>query len=126
MLKTYIVGRRRGGSNEYPQCMIWSKNKKIRYTPAHHSFSTLYIKWGLRGYTLHGHVLLMNNRSLKLNHMPKLSNDDTATRSCVFTCVLKKKTNINRHQRTEFTYSSLLNVPSGRFPLFKRLSKVLA
>ena len=23
---------RRGGSNEYPQCMFWNKNKKIRYT----------------------------------------------------------------------------------------------
>ena len=25
---------RRGSSNEYPQSMIWSKNKKNRYTPA--------------------------------------------------------------------------------------------
>ena len=25
---------RRGGSNEYPQSMFWSKNKKNRYTPA--------------------------------------------------------------------------------------------
>ena len=24
----------RGGSNEYPQFMFWSKNKKNRYTPA--------------------------------------------------------------------------------------------
>ena len=24
----------RGGSNEYPQSMFWSKNKKNRYTPA--------------------------------------------------------------------------------------------
>ena len=24
---------RRGGSNEYPQCMFWIKNKKIRFTP---------------------------------------------------------------------------------------------
>ena len=24
---------RRGGSNEYPQSMFWSKNKKNRYTP---------------------------------------------------------------------------------------------
>ena len=30
---------RRGGSNEYPQCMFWIKNKKIRYTPANPSFS---------------------------------------------------------------------------------------
>ena len=25
---------RRGGSNEYPQSMFWSKNKKNRYAPA--------------------------------------------------------------------------------------------
>ena len=42
---------RRGGSNEYPQSMFWSKNKKNRYTPPY--------KWGLRGYSLHGHVFLM-------------------------------------------------------------------
>ena len=29
---------RRCGSNEYPQCMFWVKNKKIRYTPANPSF----------------------------------------------------------------------------------------
>ena len=29
---------RRGGSNEYPQSMLWSKNKKNRYTPANPSF----------------------------------------------------------------------------------------
>ena len=29
---------RRGGSNEYPQAMFWSKNKKNRYTPAYPSF----------------------------------------------------------------------------------------
>ena len=33
--------------NEYPQSMVWSKNKKNRYN------------WGLRGYMLHGHVFLM-------------------------------------------------------------------
>ena len=48
---------RRGGSNEYPQSMFWSKNKKNRYTPAYPSFSKQ--KWGLRGYTLHGHVFMM-------------------------------------------------------------------
>ena len=31
---------RRGSSNEYPQSMFWSKNKKNRYTPANPSFST--------------------------------------------------------------------------------------
>ena len=28
----------RGGSNEYPQSMFWSKNMKNRYTPAYPSF----------------------------------------------------------------------------------------
>ena len=28
-----------GGSNEYPQSMFWSKNKKIMYTPLHPSFT---------------------------------------------------------------------------------------
>ena len=30
---------RRVGSNEYPQSMFWSKNKKNRYTPAYPSSS---------------------------------------------------------------------------------------
>ena len=30
---------RPGGSNEYPQSMFWSKNKKNRYTPANPSFA---------------------------------------------------------------------------------------
>ena len=30
---------RRGGSNEYPQSMFWSKNKKNRYTPIYLSFA---------------------------------------------------------------------------------------
>ena len=37
----------RGGSNEYPQSMFWSKNKKNRYTPANPMFS--YIKVGFKG-----------------------------------------------------------------------------
>ena len=35
---------RRGGSNEYPQSMFWSKNKKNRYTPAN-----LLYKSGVQG-----------------------------------------------------------------------------
>ena len=47
---------RRGGSNEYPQSMFWSKNKKKnRYTPVYPSFTI----WGIRGYILHGHVFLI-------------------------------------------------------------------
>ena len=30
---------RRGGSNEYPQSMFWSKSKKNRYTPAYPIFN---------------------------------------------------------------------------------------
>ena len=37
---------RRGGSNEYPQCMFWIKNKKIRYSPVYPSFA---IKVGYKG-----------------------------------------------------------------------------
>ena len=37
---------RRGGSNEYPQSMFWSKNKKIRYTPAN---PFCYVKVGFGG-----------------------------------------------------------------------------
>ena len=48
---------RRGGSNEYPQSMFWSKNKKNRYTPAYPSFAIY--KCGSRAYTLHGHVFMM-------------------------------------------------------------------
>ena len=39
MLKTQIMFLTvRGGSNEYPQSMFWSKNKKNGYTPAYPSF----------------------------------------------------------------------------------------
>ena len=37
---------RRGGSNEYPQFMFWSKNKKNRHTPAYPVL--LYIKVGFK------------------------------------------------------------------------------
>ena len=37
---------RRGGSNEYPQSMFWSKNKKNRYTPA---YPSLLYKSGVQG-----------------------------------------------------------------------------
>ena len=30
---------RRGGSNEYPHSMLWSKNKKNRFTPVYPSFT---------------------------------------------------------------------------------------
>ena len=46
-----------GGSNEYPQSMFYSKNKKKKYTAVNPSFTIL--KWGVRGYTLHGLVIMM-------------------------------------------------------------------
>ena len=48
----------RGGSNEYPQSIFWTKNKKNRYTPAYPSFSIK--QWGIMGYTLHGHDIVMH------------------------------------------------------------------
>ena len=48
---------RRGGSNEYPQSMFLSRNKKIIYTPVNPSFTIW--KWGLRGSTLYRHVFGM-------------------------------------------------------------------
>ena len=49
---------RRGGSNEYPQFMSLSRNKKIMYTPVNPSFSIY--KWGLRGSKLYRYVFVMN------------------------------------------------------------------
>ena len=49
---------RRGGSNEYPQSMFLSRNKKIIHTPVNPSFTIW--KWGLRGSTLYRHVFVMN------------------------------------------------------------------
>ena len=37
---------RRGGSNEYPQSMFWSKNKKNRYTPVYPSFAIYGVQGG--------------------------------------------------------------------------------
>ena len=37
--------------------MFWNKNKKNRYTPAYPSFAIE--KWGIRGYTFHGHIFLI-------------------------------------------------------------------
>ena len=36
----------RGGSNEYPQCIFWSENEEIKYTPANPIFT---IKVGYKG-----------------------------------------------------------------------------
>ena len=48
---------RRGGSNEYPQSMFFSRNNKINVYPCKPQFC--YIKWGLRGSKLYRHVFVM-------------------------------------------------------------------
>ena len=48
---------RRGGSNEYPQSMFFSKIRKIMYTPVNPSFTIW--KWGLRGSKLYRRVFVM-------------------------------------------------------------------
>ena len=55
---------RRGGSNDYPQSMFLSRNKKIIYTPVNPSFTIW--TWGLKGSTLYRHVFVM---SLVLIHV---------------------------------------------------------
>ena len=42
----------RGGSNEYPQSMFWSKNKKEMYSPCKPQF--YYIKVGCKGVFITG------------------------------------------------------------------------
>ena len=48
---------RRGGSNEYPQSMFFSKIRKNMYTPVNPSFTIE--KWGLRGSKLYRRVFVM-------------------------------------------------------------------
>ena len=48
---------RRGGSNEYPQSMFLSKNKKKSIPPR---TQFCYIKVEFKGYTLHGHVFVVS------------------------------------------------------------------
>ena len=36
---------RRGGSNEYPQSMLLSRNKKINVYPCKHQFYCIYKSW---------------------------------------------------------------------------------
>ena len=48
---------RQGGSNEYPQFMFLSRNKKNNIYPCKPQF--YYIKWGLRGSKLYRYVFVM-------------------------------------------------------------------
>ena len=60
---------RRGGSNEYPQSMFLSRNKKNNVYPSKPQF--YYIKWGLRGSKLHRRVFVMtwSLNTVKINHV---------------------------------------------------------
>ena len=49
---------RRGGSNEYPQSLFSSRNKKNNVYPCKPQFN--YIKVGLRGSKLYRHVFVMD------------------------------------------------------------------
>ena len=48
----------RGGSNEYPQSMFLSRNKKNKVYTCKPQF--YYIKWGLKGSKLYRHVFVMS------------------------------------------------------------------
>ena len=57
---------RRGGSNEYPQSMVLSRNKKnnvYRYKPKFY-----YIKVGFKGSKLYRHVFVMELSKLSSKH----------------------------------------------------------
>ena len=53
----YSLEPRRGGSNDYPQSMFLSRNKKNNIYPCKPQFC--YKKWGLRGSNLYRHVFVM-------------------------------------------------------------------
>ena len=53
---------RRGGSNEYPQSMFLSRNKKNNVYPCKPQF--YYIKVGFKGSILYRHVFVMNTAPL--------------------------------------------------------------
>ena len=55
----------RGGSNEYPHSMLWSKTKENMCTHAYMYPSFAIYDMGLRGYTFHGHVFLVQNKMQK-------------------------------------------------------------
>ena len=58
----YSLEPPRGGSNEYPQSMFLSRNKKTNVYPVNPSFAIK--KWGLRGSKLYRHVFMMNTLSM--------------------------------------------------------------
>ena len=50
---------RRGGSNEYPESMVWIKNTKTKLYVSPCKSHFYYINLGSRGYTCRVHVFLM-------------------------------------------------------------------
>ena len=62
---------RRGGSNEYPQSMFLSRDKKIIYNPINPR------KWGLRGSTLYRHVFVMKRHVTTDTRSKKFSTHET-------------------------------------------------
>ena len=48
----------RGGSNEYPQSMFLSRNKKLMYTPVNPSFTVQ--MWGFRGSKLYRSIFVLS------------------------------------------------------------------
>ena len=61
---------RRGGSNEYPQCMFWAEIRKIMHTPVNPSFTIQ--KWGLRGSKLYRYVFVMGDNFGNFLHTKSL------------------------------------------------------
>ena len=51
--------RQRGRSNEYPETMFWIRNKKTGIPLQTKVVFFSIKKWGIRGYSLHGHGILM-------------------------------------------------------------------
>ena len=58
MLKTLIVGTRCEAILTSTHNICFGSKVTKLYTPVYHSFSTK--KWGIRGYNLHGHVILVS------------------------------------------------------------------
>ena len=69
--------------------MFKSKNKKMIYTPVTPNFTVYMYTWGLWGYKLHGHVIMMQSKVLA-----------TAIKSIL----KKRKCNNSRNKLTKDTH----------------------
>ena len=61
----------RGGSNEYPQSMFLSRNKKTNVYPCKPQF--YYIKVGFKGSILYSHVFVMIKNGMANSVIPDLT-----------------------------------------------------